>query len=64
MTIGPRTPREQLLAETAHAQGLEEGVRLVTEMIRRRGLAALKEMEQADGQALEERKPNGHAGMQ
>ncbi len=42
MTIGPRTEREQLIAEMAHAQGVQDGVRIVTQMLIERSREALK----------------------
>lgn len=50
--IGPRTEREQLIAEAAHLQGYVEGyadgtagVQKLSERLRQRGLAALAELE-------------------
>ena len=42
--ISPQTDREKLIAEMAHAQGFQEGVRIVTEMIVNRDRAALQQI--------------------
>jgi hypothetical protein len=42
MDISPKTDREKLIAEAVWAQGFEEGVRVVTERLKQRALAALR----------------------
>ena len=41
MTIAPHTDREKLIAELAHLQGYEDGVKAVTELMRQQRLRAL-----------------------
>jgi hypothetical protein len=45
MMIGPRTDREKLIAEAAHLQGYEDGVRAVTAKLIDLRLKALHELE-------------------
>lgn len=41
MTMGPRTDREKLIAELANLQGMQEGIEIITKLLRERALKAL-----------------------
>lgn len=52
MILTPETDREQLIAEIAHLQGLQDGVSFVTNFLKQRGLQAL-ELRQAQAPVKE-----------
>lgn len=48
MTIGPKTDREKLIAEMAYLQGYSDGTKLLSELLRERGLKALASLPESN----------------